>query len=955
PLAEYRAATDPLARLLLLNRVFEALFRFDALVLASVFLRTPSCRDDKVRAGLGEPRPSMGHWLGLLEALAGTVPAEWSKPLRAWVRRWQADGTLPKLIEIRNDFSHTALELSAIPATMAAFEPRAAACLADHPSPGELVLDDAGQVWVHAGALRVCCAPLLLPGALAGDPNTVLAYFRRNDRRRRVTYVRPSGGRVEHPESFAELAGFLSRAGVSILEPIDGESIDTGEAAHVLHDRMIERTRQALARLRKLESYRPDILVPRAEADAALRAFLHGPQRLLLVDGPKGGGKTSWLCSLAAARAGRDETVLFETGDRFDAQPFPGALGAHLNVTGGFAPALERMSAASSDERVVVAIDDIRAAGEHEAALLTLFAWVEQLGPESPLRVVISLPSSVLDALRARRPTALPAHLLAQVTLSRMSPVEIAVLADRLPVAAGPAGEALREARREALRRIEQDGDEAVRRPGLVVDLLESLQVGAGPPPELSAHAVYEQLFRREVQSDVAPGSHHSEQDRVARHLARTMMARKTDRLRLDDPDLVSGGIVGILAGGARVSPGYEGLLARGILREVLDEDEGDTFVSFANPRFFAYLAARTHPVEPAGALEAALAGLCASADAFPVSLPVAAHLLARCLRPSKSGGASRAENAHRALAAMGAAQAPLMRALAAVEPACFLSAFARLASRAAGTAEALLEPLMYRDGQPRLSARAAEALIDACAGDAPLLRRVRARRWQALWEFDEYHTLQREMAQAGAASAGDDPSTLEFRGRIAEAIGADLGEARRLYEAALAAPDRPRERDPDLLVRLGYVIGRLGEREEALSRLDEARGGAAALGQSKVVAEAWGNRGQILGELGRAEEARACLQTSLDLNRSLGLLVGECVVESLLGDLACAGGAWPAADRHLTAALDTARRVDNRWREAWILGRLARARRALGRDGEADALAAGAERLWSQLGARPQ
>src|SRR5439155_18908224 len=100
-------------------------------------------------------------------------------------------------------------------------------------------------------------------------------------------------------------------------------------------------------------------------------------------------------------------------------------------------------------------------------------------------------------------------------------------------------------------------------------------------------------------------------------------------------------------------------------------------------------------------------------------------------------------------------------------------------------------------------------------------------------------------------------------------------------------------------------------------------------------LAESWGVLGELLAHLNRTAEARRCLENSQAINRRTGSLVGMGVVEGLIGEVDLAEGKLEQAETSLQNALGIARRVGNRWREAWVLERLSRLAHARGRSSE--------------------
>ncbi len=177
----------------------------------------------------------------------------------------------------------------------------------------------------------------------------------------------------------------------------------------------------------------------------------------------------------------------------------------------------------------------------------------------------------------------------------------------------------------------------------------------------------------------------------------------------------------------------------------------------------------------------------------------------------------------------------------------------------------------------------------------------------------------------------------LDTLAAIHEAVG-NLRTSRSDLEARQAIAVRLE--DPDLIAigdnNLGVVLGRLGETDAALARLESAEKAWAGSAPSRRLGHAMANRAELLAGQGRTDEARALLERALDAFRQKGHVAGEALVLNQLGVLAAAGSRHRQAVTHHTRALEIARPrrlADEEWRAH--IG-LAGSLQALGRDAEA-------------------
>jgi tetratricopeptide (TPR) repeat protein len=250
--------------------------------------------------------------------------------------------------------------------------------------------------------------------------------------------------------------------------------------------------------------------------------------------------------------------------------------------------------------------------------------------------------------------------------------------------------------------------------------------------------------------------------------------------------------------------------------------------------------------------------------------------------------------------------------------------------------------------GQSRIASQGLSLLAAAPACSPDLAEQAHIANGYALWDLDQYAAMDVELE--GMTTRG--PRQL-LRAMIATARG-EFALAKSLYDELAA----DHELDADLATKIPMrsapaLIG-LGEGEQAERQL------LASLSQIsrddlRARAEILGHIGEALTEQGRFSEAEQRYQESMALNRQLGCLIGQGVCHATLGDLFCRLQRFDEARAALDLALDVARRVDNPWREAWTLLRLARVAEGTGDARAAATLSQDGHAIFARLGCHPQ
>ena len=181
-------------------------------------------------------------------------------------------------------------------------------------------------------------------------------------------------------------------------------------------------------------------------------------------------------------------------------------------------------------------------------------------------------------------------------------------------------------------------------------------------------------------------------------------------------------------------------------------------------------------------------------------------------------------------------------------------------------------------------------------------------------------------------------------------------GEAAVRYRLTVGAARHATERDWDrhrglqvyLKAHEAWQDGRL---EEALSRYDEALDLCGRGGYVRGTASIYYEKGQILMDLGRRQEAKASFEQASSTWEGVGELHSAANALTWLARAETGLGQVDPALSHVQKALDLARRSDSKGQEANSLNQLCLLDLERGRAGETLSVCKSAVALWTELG----
>jgi tetratricopeptide (TPR) repeat protein len=129
----------------------------------------------------------------------------------------------------------------------------------------------------------------------------------------------------------------------------------------------------------------------------------------------------------------------------------------------------------------------------------------------------------------------------------------------------------------------------------------------------------------------------------------------------------------------------------------------------------------------------------------------------------------------------------------------------------------------------------------------------------------------------------------------------------------------------------LGYIFFRRGRMDEAEEKSREALRDLEQFGDSVNHAETLGDLGEILAAKGAFEDSLNMLESSLQMNRRMGRVGGVGIVEGLMAVVDFKLGDYRRAEERLDRAMELVRHASYRWRQVWLLDRMAELKEAEG------------------------
>ncbi len=945
-----RKDQDPSARLDNLLLAFELILRVDVLVHAARFLRT-GCRDDKVRGLLLKSKFNLGDWHALLQALVTVMKDDQTHEFNRWFGGIEQrcedltflecrESPLQTLLRLRNRRAHELSRMS--PEFIDACFPVAQCCverlLDGHPPLGCFEIGVDGRLFYRTGKKAdFPCWPFLLPGTVDGRSDGLLIYSGKSTKV--FEYDSPRGGPYSSSEIHDEVIGLLKD------RHAPQERIASTANPFVLRERLYETSQEAVSQKRQMGHYRPVCFLHRPESDAVFDAFVRGDALVLVVEGPAGTGKTSWFCDRAERRIAKECAVLLAPIDRLPGVNFPEVLGDFARVQGEIGTALERLSGASKDHRVVILIDDLGAAGREQEAFARILNWVGTMPPGSPVRIAVTIRSEQLRVLRLRGGIVWNPAKVLDYRLPPFRSDELFALAGKLPVEGSIDPEALRRRREDMALRLGILHDSYVRRPGLATSILgltsepvliaTSEEQGEDASPSVSAFSidsVYSEIVRRDVLSSSPDGLPRTPlRLGLLKGIAKVMLERACTDLPIDCLAEVSDQV--IEKGTGRRTADYEALLSSQILIEKLDDFEPR--ITFAHRLFFEYIAALSFSANKG--LDDSIRGLCERSRSFPPTLVVATFLSIRAA--AKAG----AQKTWEAIFALTDWRFRVLREMAPLDGGTLLKLLGHAALQCP-TEVAELVTWLIDSGEPRLGSLAAQVLYEK-ASVVAVQKEACFQRARALYEMDDYPEVVEQLKQVTQHRPFDVRILL---GDVAASKG-DWETGRVCYQAAFEQASEPLQR-AHALRGVGFVLGKLTKLDEAEQCLKESLALLAANPGSRVEAEAWSDLGEVLLEKEDVAGAKACLERSLEINKRNGCLVGIGIVEGLLGALDMIAGDLNRAEECLNSALEIARLTENRYRQAFVLARLSQLKMKKGEIQSAEALKVESARIYGEI-----
>jgi len=684
---------------------------------------------------------------------------------------------------------------------------------------------------------------------------------------------------------------------------------------------------QARDRLYAAGKYKPESSVPRRSLDLILQAFLTDKPRLLLLDGPRGSGKSTWACLAVRNREAIGLPVLLLTGAELAHSAFPKSLAEAISLDGDFLTMALRQAERSADGRFVLFIEDADSMALQDLGFISCLRWAASIG-DLPLKIVVTMSSNALNRFRESCETWLSGPSIRHAAMPLMDEYEILAMADALAVPPDPNGDLLRAARRElAATLVHTMGPNL--RAWLVRSVLERAYIGEFGSV-FSVFEMYQELYSTEVLQ-----AQHRGRARILRELAAFLCRTGQHTLSIDQYVPATQPLLSILDS---MPEQVKALVDDGILIEGMDSL--DRCLSFSDEHFRDFLASISMAVHNSEQLEL----MCREIERRGNPLTVLAFTLIRRSIENPETYTSLFEGL-----SDGCSQVALLNEIALYHVQAFLTLFASFYRINRAGALDLTESLLYSE-MPRIAILAGSIGVSMSSGSSAWREHLVL----ALCKFgiDDYDGTREEL-QYLDLSRSSRAQTLKGDVEVSRGF---LEDAEAAYRAALLSDfaDYPQGMG-HALRGLGYVLYRKGQLAEAQETLEAACTEMARFGDSINFAEALGDLGETLCAEGCLEASKAKLLESLAINQHLGRVGGVGIVEGLLAIVDWKQGNISQAEARFFRALDLVRHACYRWREAWLLQKLGDLQTSQGRTQEASVSILRSRRMFELLKAEPE
>jgi tetratricopeptide (TPR) repeat protein len=695
---------------------------------------------------------------------------------------------------------------------------------------------------------------------------------------------------AESESNLTELVGALKTKKGSL------NTLDERSPTKLLGNRLSVVTDLAINRLISAGRYKAESSVPRQALDLIFNAFVRDKPRVLIVEGSKGSGRSTWCCMTSTLRQSSGLPVLLLSGAELINCAFPADLSRTIGLQGDFVNFALRQAELSPDGLFVIIIHDADPMALQSSAFISCLKWADTIG-DLPIKVVLTATSSTLNLVRQAGQDWMAVPSIRHSFAPLMGETELLALADAIDNPSHPGTELARITRRELAGSLIRLMGRSLR-PWLARLVLERADVDIFEGV-FSAFDLYSELYKAEILN-----ARHKGRGRILRELALHLHLDQSHALNIDRISQATERILGLLDAAAGE---IRDLIDEGILVETIDTL--DRRLSFSDDRFRDFLAALTLPL-PEDSTYFADSMFTSPSNGEPTTVP--AMVLIRSVRERREKSLSLFQEIGDELI-----QSTLLREIAVYDSEAFLTLFAPFFRHNPAQGCKFLEGLLDAE-MPRIAAQAA-SLILPCSEFSDLWR-VHVLLGLCKFAFDDYAGARKELQHLDISKSS---RALNLLGEIEVAIGS-YDDAETAYRQALAGQftDYPQGRG-HALRGLGYALFQSGKNSEAREVLNEACREMLGFGDSVNRAEALGDLGELLCAMGDLGASRVVLNESLAMNERLGRVGGAGIVEGLLAIVDWKEGLLIQSEARFSRALDLVRHACYRWREAWLLQHL--------------------------------
>lgn len=897
-ITEYKKKANDSEKLDSLILAYELLIRVDTLILAGLYLKKGYEIKNKLPEKLFKRSLMLGDWYYVFKDLVSTLDIKEAFFISDWFLKMDELGILSKLIELRNKRAHNENRIlekfnSEI---LDEYQSNFFICYNEHPQIFNFQETESNTLNIQYGKFIISCYPFLLPGALIKDDENILIY--KGSSKDIFVYTSIVGKEYYDKVKFQETIKVL-KSGIS---PTDLIEIKNNQ--YEISSRILDISTKTLSRLEDRNKYSINKYIKRKCLEDMIEEFMDGNKLAMIITGPQGAGKTSWMCDITSSRLKNNEIVFFETSDRFTDLIIPNIFNIHLRVNGNITSSFREIANLSKDKKILLILDDIGNNLKDVDCLTSLFNWIENFGIESRIKLIVTMRKVQLTNFINNYSNSVPNNLVSMYDIPPLDIEELISFAENLPIQYKDktVDAELFNSRREIAIRISEVCGNSIKRPALTISILNELP-NFPDRSSFSEISILKSIYERDIIGGTNKDApKYSLKSIIVRKLAFLLFTNNKNLLCIDSSELNN---VNLLDNNGIRGKDYESLLEDEILFE--SQENYLFYISFVNPRFYEFITALYFCSEN---IDIVINKLVNQMDQNPDTLSIAAFYM--ILKVNEI-------NIDHFIFLHDRNKENLEKIMFEVCMINFSSfqIFMKFILKIENLAINIAKALLY-ENESQLTIEVCKLILET---NNEISKDINIK----------YLMINAYEYMDDCKNAEQIISTLEDKSRPEIYLKlADMFTTKGLFKEALDNYTIAKNKNCSVDLKasalrgIGYSYFKLNDFIKSKIFLLKS---IQLLENTKIInailAECYCDLGELELESKEIEKAKINFLKSFNINRKIENLAGIGIVEGYIGYCALLDGNYSEANRLLTNALLSARKNRNRWREGWVLLKL--------------------------------